>query len=117
MRVPLLALALAAALAGCMGHAEHSTGSDPVATQTIAIPGPWVFEPEVAEVKAGEPVTFVNRGGADHTVTFDGVDFDVVLRPGEEATHTFDTPGRFEYVCKYHPPDMRGAVVVVEGDG
>lgn len=85
----------------------------PVATQTIDVPGPWVFEPRVAQVKAGVPVTFTNHGGADHTVTFAGLDFDATIPPGGQATYTFTQPGTYEYACKFHPPDMKGRVVVV----
>lgn len=94
----------------------HSHGGEPVATQTIVIPGPWVYEPASAEVQAGVPVTFRNDGGADHTVTFEGIDFDVVIEPGGEATYTFSEPGTYEYGCKYHPPGMKGTIVVRQGD-
>lgn len=89
-------------------HASH----EPVATQTIDVPGPWVFEPQVATVQAGVPVTFTNHGGAAHTVTFEGLDYDVTIPPGGSATHTFDAPGTYEYGCKFHPPDMKGTLVV-----
>ena len=92
---------------------QHSHGGDPVATQTISIPGPWVFEPANAQVQAGVPVTFRNDGGADHTVTFESIDFDVNVRPGESASYTFDQPGTYEYTCKYHPPEMKGVITVI----
>lgn len=85
----------------------------PVRTQTVEIPGPWVFQPRVAEVAAGEPVTFFNNGGADHTVTFEEADFDVTLSPGQRASHVFTQPGEYAYVCELHPPDMRGILVVL----
>lgn len=86
---------------------------EPVATQTIRIPGPWVFEPANAVVEAGVPVTFRNDGGADHTVTMESLDLDVVVEPGGETTYTFTEPGTYEYTCKYHPPGMKGIVTVV----
>ena len=91
----------------------HAHG-EPVATQTVTIPGPWVFEPANALVTAGDTVTFRNDGGADHTVTFEGIPFDANLKPGESATHAFATPGTYEYACKYHPPDMKGIITVRE---
>lgn len=93
---------------------QHSQGGEPVATQTISIPGPWVFEPAHAQVQAGEPVSFRNDGGADHTVTFGDVDFDVHIEPGESATYTFAQPGTYAYTCKFHPPDMKGTITVVQ---
>ena len=76
------------------------------------MPGPWVFEPRVAQVQAGVPVRFTNHGGAAHTVTMDALGYDVTIPAGGEATRTFDEPGTYEYVCKFHPPDMRGTLVV-----
>ena len=111
-RLPLALLA-AAGLAGCL--AEHAHDDEAVATQTVVIPGPWVFEPANALVTAGEPVTFRNDGGAEHTVTFEGTSFDVKIPPGGEAVRTFDAVGTYEYTCKYHPPDMRGRIIVQEG--
>lgn len=95
---------------------QHFPSGEPVATQTITIPGPWVYEPAHAQVKAGDPVTFRNDGGADHTVTFEGVAFDVNIEPGESATYTFNEPGTYEYTCKYHPPDMKGIITVLPQD-
>jgi plastocyanin len=37
------------------------------------------------------------------------------MRPGEVATHTFDTAGTFDYLCSLHPKDMRGRIVVTGG--
>lgn len=68
----------------------------------------------MAEVTAGVPVTFRNDGGAEHTVTFESIDFDVNIGAGASAEYTFDTPGTYEYVCKYHLPDMRGTIIVKE---
>lgn len=99
-------------MAGCVDM-QHPPAAEPVATQTISIPGPWVFEPAHAEVAAGVPVTFRNDGGADHTVTFEDIGFDVNIKPGESATYTFEQPGTYEYTCKYHPPDMKGVITVV----
>ena len=90
----------------------HSHGGEPVASQTVTIPGPWVFEPSNAQVTAGDTVTFRNDGGADHTVTIESIGSDVNIEPGESATYTFDTPGTYEYACKYHPPDMKGVITV-----
>lgn len=83
-------------------------------TQTVTVPGPWVFEPATAEVAAGVPVVFRNEGGAAHSVTFDGLGVDLVVPAGGEVAHTFTQAGTFAYVCKFHPPDMKGVVVVAE---
>lgn len=81
-------------------------------TDRVEIPGPWVFEPAHILVTQGTTVTFVNHGGADHTVTFRSLPVDLVIAPGASATHTFADAGTFEYYCKYHPPGMAGSVRV-----
>lgn len=86
-----------------------------MATQDIRIPGAWVFEPAVAEVHAGVPVTWTNDGGADHTVTIESLGIDENVKPGESFTYTFDEPGTYHYTCILHPPDMVGKVIVVAG--
>lgn len=91
---------------------SHDADTTPVATQVVTIPGQWVFEPATAVVEAGVPVAFRNHGGTDHTVTFDALPFDVNIEPGGEASHSFDEPGTYSYTCKYHPPGMKGTIIV-----
>ena len=108
----VLALAAAAGgvalLAGCMAQ----SGSAPVATDAIVIPGQWVFQPGAAEVKVGANVTWQNHGGQDHSVTFDDGSFDQVVHAGSSLTRVFATPGTYTYHCKFHPPGMKGTIVV-----
>ena len=104
-----IALTLGAFLAaGCTMASE-----EPVETQDIEIPGPWVFEPKVAVVQAGVPVTWTNNGGAGHTVTIPELGIDETVKPGETFTFTFIEAGTFEYECILHPPDMVGRIIVV----
>lgn len=103
----LLWASVAVALAGCA-----APEGEPVRTEHVVIPGPWVFEPAAIQVTEGSNVTFENRGGAAHSVTFGSLGIDFDLAPGESRDVTFAEAGEFAYVCKYHPPDMRGRVVV-----
>jgi plastocyanin len=86
-----------------------------------SVPGPnqvfiyqFVFNPKVITVPAGTTISWINHDVAAHTATrnggadqFDSGD----LRLNREFTHTFDTPGRYDYICFYHP-GMKGTVVV-----
>lgn len=103
-------LIVGASLAGCTGR---ESAPSPVATDTVVIPGAWTFEPAAAQVKAGANVTFENHGGAAHTVTFDDGSFDQTIPPGGAITRAFPAPGTYSYHCKFHPPDMKGTIVVV----
>ena len=104
----------AAFLTGC---AQAGDSSKPVPTQHITIPGQWVFEPKVAQVVAGEPVTWTNHGGAAHTVTIPSLGIDESLDPGESFEYVFTEPGTHDYKCDLHPPGMKGSIVVVAGPG
>lgn len=57
-------------------------------------------------------MTFANHGGAAHTVTFDALPIDATIPPGGEATFAFPTPGTYTYHCRFHPPDMKGTIIV-----
>lgn len=101
---------------GALLAAGCTTATDtPVETQDIEIPGPWVFEPRVAVVQAGAPVTWTNNGGAGHTVTIPELGIDETIKPGGTFTYTFTEVDTYAYECTLHPPDMIGKVIVVAG--
>lgn len=86
---------------------------EPVRTDHVVIPDRWVFEPAAVAVDVGATVTWTNEGAFAHTVTFDEpIDRDVDLAPGESVEITFPERGTYEYVCRFHLPDMVGQVVV-----
>lgn len=63
-------------------------------------------------MKAGTNVTFANHGGQSHTITFDDGSFDQTVQPGSSVTRAFLAPGTYSYHCRFHPPDMKGTIVV-----
>ena len=75
-------------------------------------PDDYVFEQTSVTIKAGDSVTWVNKGLESHSVTadsheFDSKDFDA----GQSWSYTFSTPGTFTYYCDPHPW-MVGTVIV-----
>jgi len=72
-------------------------------------------------VTAGDTVTWNNVAGF-HTVTECDDTFSTCppaggfdsgnLLTGNSFSHTFNSPGAFEYFCMFHPTDMRGRVTV-----
>lgn len=75
------------------------------------------FVPETIQIPVGGTVTWRGVSG-DHTVTPDDPDQAGVwqgfgLGQGQERSHTFDTPGAYEYHCIPHQAvGMRGTIVV-----
>ena len=101
-----LRLGLAAALtplaAGAARAASHAAAE-------VTISG-FAFAPAALTVKAGTPVNFINADSAPHTATGKGFDTGR-LNKGGSAVLRFDTPGTYEYICKFHPA-MKGTITV-----
>jgi amicyanin len=65
-------------------------------------------------IPVGTTVRWVNRDAVAHTITSSvGAWSSPLMEKDEAFEHTFETTGRFEYVCTPHP-FMRGVVVVME---
>ena len=75
----------------------------------------FAFKPPEVSVAPGGKVTWKNKGGAQHTASFDDVALDTkVVAPGAQAELTApDKPGSYSYRCNIHPAKMRGVLVVV----
>ena len=70
------------------------------------------FQPEPIEINSGDWVIWENRDVAPHTATSDEDLFDTgELGRGDTAAQQFNTPGRYDYFCAFHP-HMKGAVIV-----
>jgi plastocyanin len=70
------------------------------------------FGPGALTVSAGTTVTWTNSDSVTHTVTAMDRSFDSSnLKPGEQFSFRFDTPGTYTYHCTIHP-FMTGQVVV-----
>lgn len=71
----------------------------------------FAFEPEKAEIQAGDSVTWTNEGETIHNVKGKGF-FSEAIDPGGSYEERFEKPGTYEYLCNLHPNQMRGTVVV-----
>lgn len=72
------------------------------------------FSQKSVSIKVGDSVKFVNKDDMVHDVhsSSDGYDFDLgAQKPGSEASHTFDKPGKVKVRCAIHPK-MKLEVVV-----
>jgi plastocyanin len=106
---------LALALAACGGGGGAAAEARPIETTTVDLPKSYKFVPAAIVVDAGARVSWTNHDDFTHNVTLpDGVPA-LTMSPGASVTHTFDTPGEYDYVCSLHPRDMRGRVVVTAG--
>jgi plastocyanin len=88
-------------------------GVEPVATGTITMSG-FAFDPLVAAVEPGTELAVVNGDGGGHTITIPALGIDERVTGGGETTITADRAGTFDYLCRLHPPNMVGRLVVSE---
>src|SRR5688572_2394787 len=96
-------------LVGCTGPVASSAG--PVQTDRVDLPPSYRFDPPLIQVAAGTTVTWTNRDNFSHSVQVEGGEFQD-LPIGQSASIRFETPGQYQYLCTYHPQNMKGTVVV-----
>lgn len=72
----------------------------------------FAFGPATLTVESGKPVVWTNADLAPHQVTFTRTqERSPILVTGQTHTHTFATPGVYDYICGLHP-NMKGSVEV-----
>jgi len=67
------------------------------------------FSPAKLNARAGDTVTWVNKGRAPHTATGGGLD--LAMEPGASVSTVLQKSGTIKYDCTYHPY-MTGSIVV-----
>lgn len=98
--------------AGCVAQYAQSGGPGAVASQNVSISS-FAFSPAELTISAGGTVTWTNMDAAPHTVTSDtGAELaSGTLAQGQSFSHTFNTPGTFDYHCALHPA-MKAKIIV-----
>ena len=85
------------------GQAQQAQmGSSGAVTVTIQN---YAYDPPTLQVQAGTTVTWINQDAAPHTVTsLSGSELaSDTLNKGGTYSHTFTTPGTYDYYCTIHP--------------
>jgi plastocyanin len=98
-----------------------TSGGTPHPDLDPSVPGPnqvviyqFIFKPKVITVPVGTTISWVNHDIAAHTTTRNGGSEQFEsgdMRLNRVFTHTFDAPGRYDYICFYHP-GMKATVIV-----
>jgi plastocyanin len=132
LAVPCSCLVLAIGAAGCGGDdeddssgsggggaetAQQDTGTAAAGVTRVSLKG-IAFNPKALTVSKGTTVEWKNDEDVNHDVTKTGgagPDFKSGasggMAQGATFKHTFDTPGKIEYVCTVHP-NMTAEVTV-----
>jgi plastocyanin len=101
------------ALFACAGSGGQPAET-PVAADRVDMPRSYRFAPTAIAVPVGATVTWSNSDQFTHSVQLLQTDVDLVARPGESVTYTFDQAGLYPYTCTFHPTDMSGSVLVTD---
>lgn len=80
-------------------------------THVVSIEG-MLFRPAELVVRQGDRIVWQNKDLVPHTATTAAAGFDTrEIRAGASGAWVATGPGRYDYVCTYHP-GMKGSLVV-----
>ncbi len=106
-----------AATGGGGGNAGGATSTAAVNQGITITINNFAFEPQDAQAKVGQIVTWKNEQLANHTVTEDvpaeqrNMKSDKIGQ-GQTYQISFSKPGTYKYICSVHPDKMKGTVTV-----
>ena len=110
--VPVAAVLMV--LSACGEEGGGSTGGGAGKSVTVTAED-FAFSPDSLDLDAGEEVelTFENRDDVDHSFTIEDPSFEIEAEGGASTTGTFTVPDSgVEWICKYHPDQMKGTIEV-----
>jgi plastocyanin len=112
--IALAALVVAFASAAAIGRGDAMSSSTPApSVSPVAVKiANYAFSPQTITVTAGTVVKWTNTDSVAHTATAADNSFDSGnLNQNQSWSYTFAKPGKYAYVCSYHP-NMTGTVIV-----
>ncbi|WP_243367823.1 cupredoxin domain-containing protein [Microvirga solisilvae] len=69
------------------------------------------YDPAQVRVHIGDQIEWDNQDIVAHTATVANKAWEVVMGPGRSGRIVAQSPGRFDYICRYHP-NMKGEIIV-----
>src|SRR5215210_1342631 len=79
-------------------------------TQAILMKG-IAFEPKQVTAHVGDTLEWANQDIVAHTATARDRSWDVNVLPGKSGGMVTKAPGRFDYICRYHPNNTGDIIV------
>jgi plastocyanin len=102
-----------------------SGGREEPAAVIVISDAPSEFMPRTIKVKVGDTVQWSNTGGIAHSVEFVGEVLPKgtassesgIMAPKKSYSFTFDAPGTYAYICRFHVINgMIGKIVVTPSE-
>ena len=77
----------------------------------------FYFEPTtiILDAETEATITFTNNGSVAHSFSVPDLDIEIEAEGAEAGSTTFVTPsdpGAYEFLCKFHPEEMRGSLSI-----
>jgi plastocyanin len=118
---PLVVLFAALLFLGACGKADDANDSGGATISTAIEAYDFYFQPTTISADMGGTVKveFTNNGENTHSFTAPDLDISTEVQSGESAEITFaspETPGTYDFYCKFHPEDMKGVISVGGAD-
>lgn len=120
--ISLRRAAIPAALAAGIAAAPLAAATPAAAARPPVVVklGEYFYRPATVTVVVGQQVVFVNVGRIPHTVADSTKGGEILsrhikpheLKRGARQIVSFARPGRYYYVCTFHPTLMRGTITV-----
>jgi plastocyanin len=74
------------------------------------------FDPETVTAAAGDTIELSNEGDSPHNLQAEEAGLDEDVDPGATVSVNLADvePGTYDFICKFHPDDMKGTLEVTE---
>jgi plastocyanin len=113
--VALLATACGGDEEGSPAASGDGGGGESSSSVTVTA-ADFSFDPETVTAAVGDTIELSNEGDSPHNLQAEEAGLDEDVDPG--ATVSVDLadvePGTYDFICKFHPDDMKGTLEVTE---
>jgi cytochrome c oxidase subunit 2 len=115
--VALLATACGGDDGGTPAASEDNGGSGGGGNSVTVTAADFSFDPETVTAAAGDTIELSNEGDSPHNLQAEAAGIDEDVDPGEKVSVDLDEvePGTYDFICKFHPDDMKGTLEVAQG--
>jgi plastocyanin len=74
------------------------------------------FDPKTVTAATGDTIELSNEGDSPHNMQAEEAGLDEDVDPGETVSVDLADvePGTYDFICKFHPDDMKGTLEITE---